>query len=268
MKRFFAIILTTLLLASCGTSSPKPDEIKTIVSLTPNMTEIVYFLNMGERLIGRTNYCNYPPECLKVESVGDPLNLRLERIVELKPDLVLVNRMVKMEDVNKLKEAGLYVEAFDPQTIEEIFSTMDKIADLCGVERNTDELRVECAKYKKDKPTGALFYMEIWDSPATTFGKNTLGSDLINWIGGKNIGDDLQGEFPTISKESLVALDPDIIIYPQSYKPEQADFASKGFGQIKAVKNAKVFALNDDLMMRPSPRVFETLKILTQFAGK
>ncbi len=222
-------------------------------------------------MIGRTSYCNYPPEVSSVESVGDPLNLKIERIIELKPDLVLVNRLVQIEVINKLKQAGLRVEAFDPQTVSEVPDTIDEIADLLGAPKKGEQLRAELEKYRR--PTSAenptLVYVEIWDNPPSTFGKSSLGADMVRWVGAKNLGDMLVGDFPTTSNEAIADLNPDCIVIPESYNKKTEDLAKRtGFANVKAIKNGRVLIINDDILMRPGPRVLEAIKQLSQLVDK
>ena len=283
MKRIVGLFVIIFLLTSCGGSNQIQSKTviddlgnpvaltatpKKIISLSPSLTEVVYYLGLGKNLVGRTNFCNYPPEVVKVETMGDILNLKIERIVELQPDLILANRGVPMEIIDKLKKTNLIVTAFDPKTVEEIFDVLDKVADLCQVDRRSIQVREELAKLKADNTNGPLVYIEIWDNPFSTFGKNTFGADLVRWVGGKNFGDTLIGDYPNPAAEAVIQSNPDIIIIPESYQPNQQDFAKRpGFEGVTAVVKSKVFAISDDLIMRPGPRIIESARILKMFLG-
>lgn len=271
MRKFCIFLVILFLLASCSTPTSQQNKTQKIISLSPNITEIVYFLGAGDRMIGRTSYCNYPPEVSKVESVGDPLNLKIERIIELKPDIVLVNRLVQIEVINKLRQANLNVETFDPQTIYDVLDTIDKIANLLGSPKKSRLLLTDLEKYHKQvsEKNSLLVYVEIWDNPPTTFGKTSLGADMVRWIGAKNLGDMLIGDFPTISNEAIVDLNPDYLIIPESYNKKPEDLNKRvGFTNLKAVKNKKILIMKDDILMRAGPRILEAIKQLTHFLEK
>ncbi|MEZ4813390.1 MAG: helical backbone metal receptor [Caldisericia bacterium] len=109
---------------------------------------------------------------------------------------------------------------------------------------------------KKNHSPGieTVIYTEIWGDPPMTFGKNTYGSDLINKVGGINLGDEIPGDFPTTTHESIIDLNPDIIIIPDPYQETTQDIQNRnGYENISAVKNDKVYSVNADLLMRPSP---------------
>ena len=273
MKKILSVLLLAFMLCSCGVQPAQPSASATekIVSLSPNITEIVYFVGAGDRLIGRTSWCNYPPEVAKVESLGDPYALKTERIVELSPDVVLVNRLIPLDVINKIKYSGIRVETFDPQTINDVLETIDKVADICGLPTKSQELGPEINSLHKQTPEGSkkLVYLEIWDNPPTTFGKNSLGADMVRWVGAENAGDRLEGDFPTLSEEAIAGLDPEVIIVPESYKKTVAEIVKRqGVARTRAAKNGSIHIMNDDLLMRPSPRVLDALKIISQIVGK
>lgn len=285
MKRFLLLAMIAIIaLSACGQSEKGPANItvkddlgheivignppKKIISLTPNTTEIVYFLGLGDKLIGRTNYCNYPPAVSKVESIGDVTTFSIEKIVALKPDLVIANRMISLEFIEKLQSMGLNVAAFDPNSVDAIIDTIKKIALICGVPHNTDALSSALDNLKKTS-NGNTVYIEIWNNPPTTFGKETFGSDMVKWVGATNLGDSLEGVYPTTTDESLIKLNPDVVIIPTKNRKAVEEFKSrKGFDIIRAVKENKVFTIDEDIMSRPGPRVIDAIKQLEVFINR
>jgi iron complex transport system substrate-binding protein len=279
-KTVFLLLAIILTLAGCGgqtqtpTASSITDDLgnsilltktpERIVSLTPNTTEIVYYLGLGGNLVGRSNYCNYPPEVSKVLSIGDPMSLSVEKIVELKPDLVVANRMIPIEILEKIKSLGIIVAAFDPMTVDGVLETIDKIANLCHVQPKTSDLKAELDKYKK--PLGSkLVYVEIWNDPPTTYGANTFGSDMVKWVGGKNLGDELKGAYPMTTDEALIKLNPQIVILPTKNDKIVEQFkARKGLDAIDAVKNNQIFAIDEDIISRPGPRILDAINALSE----
>lgn len=280
MKRTLLLVLAAVMLfAGCGQQTPGSSDItinddlghqikvgyspQRIISLTPNTTEILCFLGLEDRLIGRSNYCNYPPEVEEVPSIGDVTTFSIEKIVAMEPDLIVANRMISLEFVEKLQSMGLNVAAFDPNTVDGIIDTIKRIALICGVPDKTESLSAGLETYKRTEPTGKIVYIEIWNSPPTTFGKDTFGSDVIKWVGGTNLGDSLEGAYPTTTDEALIKLNPDAVVIPTKNSTAVEEFKSrKGFDILKAVKDNKVFAIDEDIMSRPGPRIIDAIKQL------
>lgn len=285
MKKLFAILTVAVLLAGCGGQTKSgagditiTDDLgqrisvtgapKKIVSLTPNTTEIICYLGLRDRLVGRSNYCNYPPEVKEVTSVGDPLTLSVEKILEMQPDLVVANRMIPIEVIEKMKTLGLNVAAFDPLTVDGVIDTIDRIAMICNVPSKTDELKKELDFYRKE-PTGKNVYVEIWNDPPTTYGKNTFGSDMIKWVGATNIGDSMEGSYPITTNEALLALNPDIVVIPTLNPKAVEDFKKRpGFDAMKAVKEDRVYEINEDIMSRPGPRIVDAIRLLSEYTTR
>jgi iron complex transport system substrate-binding protein len=280
MKRILLLVLTAVMLfVGCGQTDTKQasdltitddlsHQIKVdynpqrIISLTPNTTEIICFLGLGDKLIGRTNYCNYPPEVSKVPSIGDVTTFSIEKIVAMKPDLVIANRMISLEFIEKLQSMGVNVAAFDPNTVDGIIDTIKRIALVCGVPDNTESLSADLQTFKKPE-NDKIVYVEIWNKPPTTFGKDTFGSDTVKWIGGINLGDTLEGAYPTTTDEALIKINPDIVILPTKSKTAVEEFKSrKGFDILKAVKDNKVFSIDEDIISRPGPRIIDAIRQL------
>lgn len=285
MKRILLLAMIAIIaLSACGQPEKGPTNLtvkddlgheitigkppKSIISLTPNTTEIVYFLGLDDKLIGRTNYCNYPPTVSKVQSIGDVTTFSIEKIVSMQPDLIIANRMISLEFIEKLQSMGLNVAAFDPNSVEAIIDTIKRIALICGVPHNSDPLHSALINHKK-KQNGKVVYVEIWNNPPTTFGKDTFGSDVINWVGGTNLGDSLEGAYPTTTDESIIKINPDVVVIPTKSKTAIEEFKSrKGFDILKAVKENKVFAIDEDIMSRPGPRIIDAIKQLEMFLNR
>jgi cobalamin transport system substrate-binding protein len=283
MKKFglfvSVFIVVLMVFVSCGNPVVVDDlgyDITTekapqrIVSLTPNITEMLFYLGVGDRVVARTSFCNYPPEVSEIPAIGDMMNLSVETILDFEPDLVIANRMVPMEIIEQLRQISskkIIVSAFDPDSIEGVISTIDRIATLCHVPSKSKELLNQMNKLKAEK-SNKLVYVEIWGDPPMTFGKNTFGSDLIKWAGCTNLGDKVAGDFPTTTHESIIDLNPDVIIIPDPYGETVEGISSRpGYSEITAVKNGKVFSVDADIIMRPGPRMVlalaELIKIIS-----
>jgi iron complex transport system substrate-binding protein len=274
---FLVVLIVVISIVSCGINDVVTDDLgnpvvlnkspERIVSLTPNITEILFYLGLGDRIVGRTAYCDYPPKASDIQSIGDIMNLSIESIVELEPDLVLINRMVPMEIIDQLKSISLKkinVAAFDPSSIIGVISTIDRIAKICGVESNSNKLLNQMKDLKREQ-SSKLIYFEIWGDPPTTFGKDTFGADIIRWSGSSNLGDQIEGDYPTTTHESIISMNPDYIIIPESYDFTPSDISRRpGYTEIKAVKEGNIKTIDGDVIMRPGPRMVEALSTLIE----
>jgi iron complex transport system substrate-binding protein len=247
-------------------------EPKRIISLAPSNTEILFSLGLGERVVGDTTYCDYPEKakhCTKVGGFEDP---NLEKIVALKPDLVLATEM-NQQMLKDLEDAGLDVLVLEPHTIEGIFNDILFVGKAAGVEEKAIALtkslkdRVSAVKQKvsnipeNQRPT---VYYEMWYEPIMSVGKDSLISQIIKTAGGKSITNDCTEQYPQLSEEVIIEKDPQVMF--NSYGHENKvitpdEIASrKGWNEISFVKTKRIYTINTDLLTLPGPRIIEGLE--------
>ncbi len=253
----------------------KPER---IISLAPSMTEMLYSLGLGDKVIGVTTFANYPEEARQNEKIGSVTDPNVEKIVSLNPDLVLAAAVNKMEYVDRLKNLGIKVAGFDPSSIDETIKIMNKVGKLTGEEYLAKEVTAKMARELKEieklvekklanNERPGVFY-EIWHNPLMTAGEGTFVDDLIETAGGKNIGAMAPGSWPQYSLEKLLIENPDI--YISSHHSDAHTFTVEGlkeranYGSINAVKNDRVHFIAQDIMTRPSPRIILGLKDLVK----
>ena len=246
----------------------KPER---FISLAPSNTEILFALRLAQEVVGVTTFCNYPPEAKDKEKVGGFSDPNIEKIVSLKPDLVLATGMHK-KVVGELANLGINVMVLDAKSVQEVMNAIQLVARIAGKTDVADEVIGEMQKKidlvksaVKDIPEGKrvkAFYL-VWDEPIMTAGPNTLLHDLITLAGGVNIARDAGQQYPTYSLEVLVAKNPDVIMAPRVHggggiDPEKIR-TKTGWNVISAVKNNRVYLLEDDLVSRPGPRIVDGL---------
>lgn len=247
-------------------------EAQRIVCLAPSFTETMYFLGLGERVVGVTTYCNFPPEARQKEKIGgfSADTVSLEKIVSLAPDLVVAEADMHRELVPELEKLGVRVVAFAPKTVAETMDTVRLLGRLTGarsaaesvassMERRVDEVRRRVASLgEDDRP---VVYYEIWNDPLMTAGPGTFVHELITLAGGRNMAEYAGQLYPQVSLETIVAADPQVIICPYADTGGLENFrARKGWAAIRAVREGKVFVVTDDLVSRPGPRIVEGLE--------
>lgn len=249
-------------------------EPERIISLAPSITEMLFSIGLEDKIIAVTDYANYPEAAKKKDSVGTITEPSIEKIVSLKPDLVIAAMINKKETLKKLRSLDIKVAGFAPNSIDETLYTMKKVGKLTGNDKEAREIVTDLYlklakiidavdKILEDKDRPKVFY-EIWSNPLYTAGKNTFIDDIIKTAGGINIGEKARGAWPQYSLEMLLIENPDVYISsphsaPHQVTPEKIK-ERKNYDKIKAIKNNSVYVVNQDLVSRPSPRLIEGLK--------
>jgi ABC-type Fe3+-hydroxamate transport system substrate-binding protein len=249
-----------------------PNKIDRIVSLAPNLTEIVYAIGAGDRLVGRTSYCDYPPQAKSVTEVGDTMHPSSERIITLKPQIVLVSTASQLESFTKqLDEQKIAVYVTNPTNLDEIFLSIERLGELFGTSETAkklaDELRRRTQKVEaavaSTKPV-RVFY-QVSGEPLYTIGRDAYLTDLIKRAGGVSVTGDVPGAFPRYSDEAALASKPDAIILPTGGSMGEAN--STVISALKdspAVLNGHVYKINGDLLSRPGPRLVDGLEAMAR----
>jgi len=242
-------------------------EPERVVSLSPNITEIIYALGQGDKLVGRTALCDYPAEAQNVTSVGDFFGWNFETILSLNPDVVFASSLNTEENEKKLLELGINtVFLTQDESFENTYGTIELVGKILNAgdeaERIINEMkdtvsRVQKAVKGKERPS--VYYVagygEYGDYTATG---ETFISDMIEMAGGNNIAADITGW--VYSLEKLVEKDPQIIIGSQAAKEyfEQTN----GYKELTAVKEGRFHAIDENLLVRQGPRLAEGLELL------
>jgi len=245
-----------------------------IVSLAPSLTETLYALGVQDRLVGDTDYCDYPPDAQKKTKVGGPINPNLEEIAALHPDLVLVTKEInRLDTLRALDTLGIPAYATRAQNVDEILSTTQKLADLLGVPETGKSLTADLqarlaalhAKLEALPPSRVLFV--VWTHPLISVGKNTFIADALRKADAASIVDATQ-DWPQMNLEEVVRLQPDYLVFAASHADSAArDFESlsslPGWQFLDAVRNRR-FAVISDAVNRPAPRIVSAIEDLAR----
>jgi len=242
-------------------------EPERIVSLAPNLTEILFAIGAGNRVVGVSSYSDYPEVALQKPKVGGFFNPSIEKIFALNPELVLVARGTPLSVINKLKSLHIHVFTSDPHTIKDIYNLILTVGRLTGNVKESIQVvqkmravesnivaKVNKIPLNKRKKV----YIEIWNSPKMSAGKDTFIDALIKEAGGVNIAEKAKGNWPIMSDEAIIKANPDVIIL--LYKGNINAVKNRpGWKDISAVKNNAVYVLNPDIFERPGPRIIQGL---------
>lgn len=245
-----------------------------IVSLAPSNTEILFALGLGDKVVGVTNYCDYPEEAKSKEKIGGFADPNMEKIVSLKPDIVLATE-AHQKPVEQLEKLNIPVVVLTSTDIADMMDSLEIVGKICGREAESfkiaDELKNRI-KAVEDKVAGVpedkrpKVYYEIWPEPFTTAGPGTFVNDIIEKAGGRNIAGDAKKAYPEYSQEMIISKNPDIIIFSHHGSSNTAaeDILKRpGWENIDAVKDKKVFYVDENIVQRATPRLVDGLE---QFA--
>lgn len=232
-----------------------------IVSLAPSVTETLFALGLGDRIVGVTSYCDYPVEATSKERVGDTMRPSIERIVGLKADLVIASTASQLEEfVHSLDQAGVPIYVSNPRDLEGVLKSIEMTAELTGVaERGRDlnnklRARIEAVQARTDNLERPRVLFVLSASPLITAGGRSFINDLINRAGGRSISADQNSDYPQYSLETAVAGRPEIIfLQGDTTFPDRLKWTP-------AATSGRVFDLDDNLLLRPGPRVVEGLE--------
>ena len=278
MCRLFRLLslLVVLLLVSCS------DERKTapggVVSLSPALTELVCHLGREDRLVARSTACDWPESVKSLPTAGDFAEPELERILAMKPALVVSNEFVNPKDADALRQAGIAVELHPCDGFDDYRTWVARMGRLldCPHEAESELARTDAriaefeAELKKaeGKPLRALYV--IWDSPLLTAGADSLPDAVGRLAGLENIVKSERG-YPSISLEFVLKEDPDVIVWFAHGKDWKSNPSWSG---IRAIREGRVLIPRDDsALLRPGPRIFDGIADLkadleTMFADR
>ncbi len=244
-----------------------PENVTRAVSLAPNLTEIVFAVGAGEKLVGRTSFDNFPPEAEKIQTVGDTLNPNIENIIALKPQVVLVSTASQIETFTKtLESQGITVFVTNPNSLEDIYKSISQIGEILGQKEKANEVveglkkRVTSVEEKTQNAEKVKVFVQI-DKSLYTIGKESFITDLIEKAGGISVTKDIETAYPKISKETALALNPDVIILSDSADNNEPN---EVFKNSSAVKNNRVYKINADILSRPAPRIVDALEQIAE----
>jgi len=303
MKRFYkqiftrginlflvALLTIALVLTGCTPSeqiTPEPECIfddlgrlvclnetpERIISLAPSNTEILFALGLGDRVVGVTDWCDYPEEVLEKEKVGAYNTPDIETILSLNPDLILAGYGNSIEVINSLDELGLTVFGIKTIDLDDLLNDIRTVGEITDKEVEAQALTSEMAigiqsvtnQTEELEQRPKVFYL-LWgseSSPLWTAGQGTFIHELVEKAGGVNICQNITG-YTTISIEEVIARDPEIIISSVlSY--DWAINATGPLASTNASQTDRIFTCDDNLVQRPGPRILKGLEWFAHF---
>ncbi len=282
MKNFFLVITVFLLTVpsvhgrvlvdQVGRTVDVAEHLTRVVSLAPNLTEISYEVGGGEALVGATRFANFPEAAAELPKVGSYVALDIEKIVSLKPQLCLAIRDGNPKAVvDRLEALGIPVYVFDPQSLEAIVDTVERLGSIYHEEDRAEALaagyRQRLARVARqvagvtNRP-GVFFQIDA--QPIISAGSDTFLHQLLIRSGAINLAADRVG-YPRYTWEELLVLEPEVVLLASmggGYTDQELRSRWQEWPQIPAVRNSSLHVVDADLFDRPTPRLIDALEYL------
>ena len=243
-----------------------------IISLAPHLTETLFAAGAGGQVVGTGEYSNYPPAAAKIASVGGYAQIDLERVVALRPDLVIAWQSGNAAaHVERIRALGIPVYVSQPDRIDDVASEIERLGMLAGskavADRAAANFRQRLAALHKrygSRPAVPTFY-QIWKQPLMTVGRRQIISDVIRLCGGDNVFGQLETMAPTVTVEAIIAANPEAIVASgmSESRPEWLDDWRR-WTAITAVARDNLFFVPPDLIQRHTPRLLDGAELLCQ----
>lgn len=241
-----------------------------IISLAPNITEIVCALGARDRLIGRTAYCDFPPDVQSVPVVADMLTINFEKVVAARPDLVLMTYVGNTRgNYEKLKGLGVHPFVLHDSSVAQVIAAIDTVGLMIDCHKQAMALsarlrtmRDSLAALAASRPP-VTFFIVIDRSPLITANSGFL-AEALQLVGGRNIAAGGVTQYPKYSREELLRADPDVILLPAGSQSEIDDLLATypEWNRLRAVREHHLYALPRNVVLRPGPRIGDGLRLL------
>jgi iron complex transport system substrate-binding protein len=247
-----------------------------VVSLAPNITEVLFHIGAGDQIVGADEYSNYPEAAKQITRVNNHAAANYELILSLQPDLVIAWQSGNGDKIiNPLRKLGIPVFVVETRQMEAIPSLFRRFGQLTG-QGETAELRAQefsqRLKTLRAAQTGKSMiraFYQIWDEPLITLNGKHMISDVIDLCGGQNIFADAAPLVPYVNIESVVAADPQVIVAGGSQEDQPGWFSSwQQWRGISAVINKQIYLIPSDLMQRHSVRILEGAEMMCDFMDR
>lgn len=257
-------IATRELTDDIGRKVTLPQTVNRVVTLAPNLTEIVFAIDGSAKLVGNTSFCNYPEQAKNVQKVGDTMTPNLEAIIALKPDIVFISKDSQLQTfLPRMEEQKIAVFVVAAANLDDVYRNIATVGDILGQKAKADEVvaamkaRAEAVEEKAENASPARVFMQVSEEPLFTAGGPSFMTDLIERAGGFSVTANINEAYPKLSEETAMALKPDVILISAMGGENKANSV---FNNSPAVRNKKVFQMDGDMLTRPGPRSVDAIE--------
>ncbi len=248
-----------------GTEINLKREAQRIVTLAPHIVEQLFAIGAGDLIVGTVSYSDYPEAAKEIPVIGGYNRFDLETIIALKPDLVIGWLSgTSAAQLEQLKGLGIAIFLDEPKRVDDIATNIERLGVITGRHRQAAEVVREfregfgrLREQYQSKQRVTLFY-QLWHQPLMTINGEQIINDILNQCGGENIFRELTALTPVVSREAVIAADPEVIITSgmKDARPESHD-EWMAWGSMRAVKGGHIYSINPDIIHRASPRMLK-----------
>ena len=253
----------------------KTEYPQSIVTLSPAAAEILYAIGAGDQIAAVSEFTDYPPEAAEKPVVGgfDGKTLSIETIISFEPDLVYLSDGMHNFLIDQLDSYGINWYLSNPTSITAIEKEIMDLGELTGHQDEAAQVVAQMAEKLADTNTTdgekVSVYYEVWNSPFMSAGASSFINDIISNAGGTNIFADVEDPYPMVSEEAIIARAPEVILLPMGNGISVEDVKNRaGWDSIPAVKNERIYIIDDNLYSRPAPRVVDVVLDLSELLSK
>ena len=255
------VVLLGVYVSDCNGADKKNVPMR-IISLVPSVTEALFDLGVGDRVVGNTTYCKRPPEAANKEKVGTAISVNIEKVLTLKPDIVLASTLIRPDEKKKLMNLGINVITLEyPKSFDEICAQFLKLGEILGEEKSANKIVNKAKKdvffvaerhANKEKPT---VFVQIGAKPLVTVNKDSFIHDFIIFAGGVNVTEDIENI--KYSREQVLVDNPDVIItVTMGINGDGEKKVWQRYQSMNAIKNDRIYVMDADLFCSPTPITF------------
>jgi iron complex transport system substrate-binding protein len=241
-----------------------------VVSLAPSITESLFAIGAGNQIVGVTDYCNYPPAARKISRVGGIVNPSIEAIVALQPDVIIISMEGNLrQDFTTLTSLGVPVFVTNPRTLDDIHRSLSALGRLTGKAVQAESLiqslkareRVILTRMGQSEPS-VVFLVSL--QPLIAVGARTFINELLTGAHARNIAASTAVTYPMLSREFVIAADPDVILVTSDLLRDVAQLTAlfPEWATLSAVRTHRIFRMDADIVSRPGPRATDGLESL------
>ena len=238
-----------------------------IVALSPHSVELLYSIGAGDRIVGTTQFADYPESANDIPRVGGHAGINIERILELKPDLVVIWKSGNpSNDLAQMRKLGLPIYESNPKKLDQIAHELVQLGKLTGLQKQSQaaadkfKQRLKRLRTENSSKQSVRFFYQLWPKPLRGIGPKSWINEVMVSCGGENILGEGFSDYPEISIETVLLEKPDVILWPDHHGREKDKVDWSVWPEIPAVKNNHVYELEGDHMHRFTVRILDGME--------
>ncbi len=243
-----------------------------IISTMPSITETLFSLGLQNRIVGVTTLCNYPKETKNIEKIGG-FTVNLEKVVSLKPDMIIMLSDAQAHDIWRLQSRGFNVVTINPHTVQDTIDSILYIGKITGTSSRANIVvsnirnSIGNAEWRANGKALKSVFVMVGYKPLVSSGRGTFIDDVLSRSGAVNAIEN-KSAYPQINFEELYRLNPEVIIIPNGLMSESELKADPKLAKLTAVQNGKILWIDPDILFRPGPRISEAINEISSFLRK